>query len=244
MGLGEAAGSGEADPVDFVNVAATWMGTRTLGPGLRSVVWVQGCPFRCSGCMSPQWIPERAGRRVAAGELAAELLADPAVTGLTFSGGEPMMQAAALAAVARAARRVRDVSVLSFTGFTLAELRRSPPSPAVGELLAELDVLIDGRYEEARNDGRGLRGSSNQQIHHLTARHAEDAWDLAHGPRSAEVGLDDRAALLVGVPPPGVIAAFDRAVDRVRRAARTRAGTARPGAAAVGRVGGIGEGGG
>ena len=55
----------------------------------------------------------------------------------------------------------------------------------------------------------------------------------------ARMRLDDRAALLVGVPPPGVVAAFDRAVDRVRRAARTRAG-----AGAAGWVGDTREGGG
>lgn len=46
-----------------LNVAATRVGTRTLGPGVRSVVWVQGCPFHCLGCLAPEWIPNapRAG---------------------------------------------------------------------------------------------------------------------------------------------------------------------------------------
>jgi len=203
-------------PALTLNIAATQVGTRALGPGWRSVVWVQGCPFRCRGCVSPEWIPQRPARAVSAEDLAAELLADHEVTGLTFSGGEPMLQAAALSEVARAARRERDVSLICFTGYRLARLRAHPPSPGVPSLLAEVDVLIDGTYVEARNDGRGLRGSGNQQVHHLTERLAFAAEALRTGPRRVEVAIDGGEALLVGVPSRPVLAAFDAAVDRVR----------------------------
>src|SRR5579859_5050852 len=101
--------AGAAPYPDTVQVAEVCVGTRALGPGLRSVAWVQGCPFRCRGCIAPDWIPARAGRAVRAADLAAELLADPSVTGLTFSGGEPMSQAAGLAAVIAVARQRRDL---------------------------------------------------------------------------------------------------------------------------------------
>ena len=61
-----------------------------------------------------------------------------------------MAQATALAAVIRAARRKRDVTLICFTGYRLGELGRRPPDPGVGDLLAETDVLIDGRYVAAR----------------------------------------------------------------------------------------------
>jgi anaerobic ribonucleoside-triphosphate reductase activating protein len=141
--------------------------------------------------------------------LAAELLADPGVSGLTFSGGEPMAQATALAAVIRAARRVRDVSLVCFTGYRLAELRRRPPDPGVGDLLAEADVLIDGRYVAARNDNRGLRGSDNQRVHVLTDRLADAYADLAGGPRLTEIRLRGRSAMLVGVPDRMAAGAFE-----------------------------------
>lgn len=200
-----------------LNVAATWVGTQALGPGHRSVVWVQGCPFRCRGCVSPEWIPQRPARRVASDALAAELLADSDVTGLTFSGGEPMLQAAGLAAVARRARLERDVSLICFTGFRLERLRTPRPAPGVPELLGEVDVLIDSVYVAARDDGRGLRGSDNQRIHHLTDRLAFAGDELAAGPRAVEIGMAGREALLIGVPPPGALAVFDTAVDRVHR---------------------------
>jgi anaerobic ribonucleoside-triphosphate reductase activating protein len=184
----------------MVNVAATCVGTRALGPGLRSVVWVQGCPFRCRGCIAPEWIPVRQAREVAPSDLADELLADPGVTGLTFSGGEPMAQAGELAEVARAVRRKRDMSLICFTGYRLAVLRARPPAPGVADLLGQVDVLIDGLYLESRNDNRGLRGSDNQQVHHLTSRLEAASELLTGGPRRSEIRLSGRSALLVGVP--------------------------------------------
>lgn len=133
-------------------------------------------------------------------DLATELLADPQVTGLTFSGGEPMAQATALAAVIRTARQRRDLTLICFTGFRLAELRRRPPDPGVEDLLAQVDMLVDGRYVAARNDGRGLRGSGNQQVHMLTGRLADAYQELANGPRRTEFRLRGRSAMLVGVP--------------------------------------------
>jgi anaerobic ribonucleoside-triphosphate reductase activating protein len=143
-------------------------------------------------------------------DLAAELLAHPGVTGITFSGGEPMAQAAGLAEVIAIARRERDLTLICFSGYRLAELRDRPPGPGVAELLAQTDVLIDGRYVAARNDDHGLRGSSNQQVHMLTGRLAHAAQELAHGPRRTEIRVRERSALLVGVPTTAVAETFDR----------------------------------
>ena len=175
------AGSGVA----FLDVAMTEVVVDSLGPGRRAV-WVQGCPLHCAGCVAPEWIPFRDSRDVDPVDLAHRLLDDPGVGGLTFSSGEPMSQAAGLARVATEARRLRQVSVVCFTGHRLESLR-SKPDPGVAALLAEVDVLIDGPYVSALNDGRGLRGSSNQRVQFLIDR-------------------------LVGVPPPGVLDVFDRVV--------------------------------
>ncbi len=191
-------------------MAETCVGTRALGPGLRSVAWVQGCPFHCPGCIAPEWIPRRPAREVPPAGLAAELLAHPGITGFTFSGGEPMAQAAGLAEVIRIARRHRDLTLICFTGYRLTELRDRPPAPGVAELLAQTDVLVDGRYVAARNDGRGMRGSANQEVHLLTGRLAQAAAELAGGPRRTEIRLRGRSALLVGVPTQEVSEAFDR----------------------------------
>ena len=204
-------------PPATVNVAETCIGTTALGPGIRSVVWVQGCPLHCPGCVAPDWIPQRTARLVDPADLAAELLADPAVSGLTLSGGEPMMQAGPLAAMVRAARGQRDVTVISYSGFTRAELTERPPSPGVADLLGQLDVLIDGRYLAAANDDRGLRGSSNQTVHHLTSRLADADDAFVRLPRAAELRVRDTSVLLVGVPPAGLARGLDRAARRARQ---------------------------
>lgn len=194
-----------------LNIAETTTTEDTLGPGLRAVVWVQGCPFSCPGCVAPDWIPQRPATIVAPGDLAPRLLADQAVTGLTFSGGEPMAQAPALAALARHCRQLRDVTLICFTGYRLERLR-GPHAPAgATDLLDQIDVLIDGLYVADRNDGLGLRGSANQRIHHLTDRLRDGGYDFEHRRRTAEVRVRARDVLLVGVPPPGLLAAIDEA---------------------------------
>jgi len=121
-----------------------------------------------------------------------------------------MLQASALAATVRAARQRRDVNVICYSGYTLGELRQQPPTPGVPDLLDQVDVLIDGRYQEAANDGKGLRGSSNQVVHHLTGRLSGASEALVGGPRTAEIlehlldgsfadeGLEQYAAAYLG----------------------------------------------
>jgi anaerobic ribonucleoside-triphosphate reductase activating protein len=188
-----------------LNVAATCVATDVLGPGRRGVVWVQGCPFACPGCVAPEWIPDRTATLVEVDELVTELLSDPAVIGLTFSGGEPMMQADGLARLAAAARRQRELSVICFTGFTIRQLA----TPSARALLAQVDVLIDGRYVRSRDNGRGLRGSTNQRVHWLTARISPADYDFEDRARTVEVRLSGRELLLVGVPPRGLLDVLD-----------------------------------
>jgi anaerobic ribonucleoside-triphosphate reductase activating protein len=184
---------------ETLNVAATCPVTRALGPGLRAVVWVQGCFFRCPGCIAPGWIPIQPARLTGIEDLASELLSHPDVTGLTFSGGEPMLQAAGLARLARLIRSKRDVDIVCFTGFMLSHLQHTPPGPGVMDLMYKFDVLIDGPYIEKLNDNRGLRGSCNQRIHFLTDR--LKGCDFESEPRKAEIQLGDEQMMLVGIPP-------------------------------------------
>jgi anaerobic ribonucleoside-triphosphate reductase activating protein len=201
-----------------LNVAALTPGTEALGPGLRSVLWVQGCPFRCAGCIAESWIPMRPATPMTVGEAARALTARPGLRGVTFSGGEPMAQAAGLAALIRRIRggrapgagdaSGRELDLICFTGYRLERLRDDPPNPGVPELLAEVDVLIDGLYVQARDDGRGLRGSTNQRIHHLTGRLAGTGYDFAARPRTIELQPSGPDLLMVGVPDPVLAAAF------------------------------------
>lgn len=201
----------------YLNLAATCPATEAHGPGVRAAVWVQGCPFKCPGCISPEWIPKRIATLVTPEKLARQLLKRVDITGVTFSGGEPMLQAAGLARVIKLMRQQRELSLICFSGFTLEQLRPHPPGPGVEELLSEIDVLIDGQYIAARNDNQGLRGSSNQRIHVLTDRLRPDEYDFESGKRKVEIYIQDGETLLVGVPPQGVLESFDTAIELINK---------------------------
>jgi anaerobic ribonucleoside-triphosphate reductase activating protein len=145
---------------------------------------------------------------VSSAALAAELLADARVTGLTISGGEPMAQAPALAQMIRTAKAARELTVICYSGYRLAQLRGASPPPGAESLLAEIDVLIDGPYVAALNDGRGLRGSSNQRVNHLTGRLR--GYDFENRLRAAELHFSGSEVQLVGVPAPGLLNALAR----------------------------------
>ncbi len=141
--------------------------SRANGPGARFVVWLQGCTLGCPGCFNPTTHDAAGGREVAVAELAAQM-ADAKVSGLSLSGGEPLQQPAAAAALLVAARSL-GMSTLAFSGYTIEEIRALPGGP---EVLAHLDVLVDGRYVSGERRASGLRGSANQRIQLLTSRYS------------------------------------------------------------------------
>ncbi|NTV37481.1 MAG: radical SAM protein, partial [Anaerolineaceae bacterium] len=153
-----------------LNVANYLIGTRALGPYNRAVVWVQGCCFHCPGCISPEWIEQKENRLVPVETMADLILSDATIEGLTISGGEPMLQAAALCELIDNLKIRREINIISFTGFRMENLITHPPSKDIHRLLDKIDVLVDGQYVARLNNGKGLRGSTNQRVHHLTNR--------------------------------------------------------------------------
>ncbi len=182
-----------------ISLARTLSRSAANGPGERFVVWVQGCPLACPGCWNPDtWDFSRHDVREVS-TLVAEILATPGIKGVTFTGGEPFMQASSLAEVARSVRRA-GLSVFVFTGHDLAELT----GDAHGALLAETDVLVAGRFVESKlvQDVPWI-GSSNQRVHFLTDRYAPT--DMERSP-VAEFHLNpDGSTFVTGFPPAGVL---------------------------------------
>ena len=196
----------------LLNIAEICPATRTLGPGQRFVIWVQGCCFRCRDCVSPEWIPQKQATLVDPRRLGDRILSVPGTEGLTVSGGEPMLQAAALSELFTYLRQHRDLSIICFTGFSLEQLQ-AKSSPAINQVLALIDVLIDGLYISELNDNKGWRGSSNQVVHFLTPRHMSEASLFASRKRDVEIHMRDESALMVGVPPHNFSSNFKQAVD-------------------------------
>jgi anaerobic ribonucleoside-triphosphate reductase activating protein len=196
----------------LLNIAEICPATRTLGPGKRFIIWVQGCCFRCRECISPEWIPQKQATLVEPIQLADYILSVPGIEGVTISGGEPMLQATALNELFTYLRQHRDISIMCFTGFTLEELQ-GKLDPAINQILTNIDVLIDGQYIPELNDNKGWRGSSNQRIHFLTSRHLSEASLFTERKRDVEIHLREDSALMVGVPPHKFSRDFKKAVD-------------------------------
>lgn len=135
------------------------------GPGLRFVVFTQGCPHRCKGCHNPETHDPEGGYLKRTREIIAAFGQNPLLSGITFSGGEPFMQPDPLAEIAETVKR-RGKSVAVFSGFTLAQLAaRAQSDEAVFRLLTLADMLVDGPYIEEQHDAElAFRGSANQRI--------------------------------------------------------------------------------
>lgn len=147
--------------------------------------------------------------------LAEEIAALREIEGLTFSGGEPMAQAAALAELVDSVRSRRDLSVVCYTGFPLAHLRRKG-TPAQQELIKRLDILIDGPYLRQRHTTLRWRGSDNQQVHFLSPRYRHLAQLVKEQGSWIEFELDEQDILhWMGIPPLGFRAAFEEQLDRI-----------------------------
>jgi anaerobic ribonucleoside-triphosphate reductase activating protein len=153
---------------------ASWVDvTEAEGPGARFALWVQGCTVRCPGCCNPAMLDPAGGRAVSPAEVVREVAAArDRIEGVTLQGGEPFQQAAPLAEAARALRAL-GLSVMVFSGYTLEELREAARrDPGVEALLAETDLLVDGRYQRERPErDRRWVGSSNQRFHFLSDRY-------------------------------------------------------------------------
>ncbi len=185
-----------------LSIYGTISQTRALGPFLRFAVWVQGCPFRCRNCMTPDALPEMGGYSVPMTELAHQIIDTPDIEGLTLSGGEPFAQSHGLARLINQVRKQKDIGVIAYSGYTLLKLRQTAEKePSVNNLLGAIDLLIDGPYISARNDGLSLRGSSNQRVHALTERYAAIIGDWYARPRrEVKMHLRRHDLMLVGIP--------------------------------------------
>lgn len=145
-----------------LQVADIVSGTSVDGPGLRTAIYFAGCAHRCPGCHNPSTWDFASGRRMSEEEIAG--VAEENGNNVTFTGGDPMYQAEGIAELARRLRRL-GYRLWCYTGFLYEDLLGEDSPAGARELLAELDVLVDGPYIEAlRDTDLMFRGSSNQRI--------------------------------------------------------------------------------
>ena len=170
--------------------------SRANRPGLRAVVWFQGCTLRCPGCFNPGTHDLQGGYQSDTETLAAEIVAaGTQIEGVSISGGEPFQQPEALVDLLQRLP-ASHLSRLVFTGYTLSEIDSLPLGP---DILMHLDVLIAGRFVASQRIDHPLLGSANQQIHLLADRYT--LADLAALPARELILHSDGTITATGVSP-------------------------------------------
>jgi anaerobic ribonucleoside-triphosphate reductase activating protein len=136
------------------------------GDGLRAVIWTQGCRQFCPGCQNPETWGEDEGELVAIERVKEILRGFKGQQGLTFCGGEPLLQARECLAIADWARAELGWNIWSFTGLVYENIKRR--GGVEWDFVRSLDALIDGPYVQAERDlTMKFRGSSTQRILYL-----------------------------------------------------------------------------
>jgi anaerobic ribonucleoside-triphosphate reductase activating protein len=156
-------------------------------------------------------LPFQGGRRICLDEVLEQIRRtreQHAIEGITLLGGEPLAQACGAAVLACEVQQI-GLSVMVFTGYTLEEARRLP-DPAVANLLAHTDILVDGPYlrDQPENQRRWI-GSANQRVHFLSERYRADdpCW---RRPNTLEIRLANGEVTINGFPAPAAVGLWKR----------------------------------
>ena len=132
------------------------------GPGLRLTIFTQGCPHHCEGCHNPQTHSYKGGRKISIKKLEKEITSNPLLQGVTFSGGEPFLQAKNLITLAKFIKE-QGLELACYTGY-LYEVLLGDSVPFSKELLKYIDILIDGKFVISQKSmNLKFKGSSNQR---------------------------------------------------------------------------------
>ncbi|MEI6859791.1 MAG: anaerobic ribonucleoside-triphosphate reductase-activating protein [Shewanella sp.] len=149
-------------PIDVIN-----------GPGTRVTLFVSGCEHQCRGCYNKSTWNRDHGNLfdLQMQQRIINDLKDSRIKrrGLSLSGGDPLFPenlGEILALVQRVNNECPDKDIWLWTGYKLAELSNEQQ-----QVVAYVDVLIDGKFEQVNADvSLVFRGSSNQVIHHLAEK--------------------------------------------------------------------------
>lgn len=172
-------------------------GTTALGPGLRYVIWTQGCLKHCQGCLTPESRIIKNDKQVLVEDLAKDVISREYIDGITISGGEPFLQSAPLTRFLNLVLKQRpELTVIVFTGYQIEDLKEEDAK----SLINKLDLLIDGSYMESLNDDKGLRGSSNQRFHYITSRLLPWKDEMENGKRKVEYHVYNDIVRAYGIP--------------------------------------------
>lgn len=131
------------------------------GPGIRYVVFFQGCPHHCEGCQNPETHAISGGMEADTDAVMERIRKAKFLDGVTLSGGDPLMQPEACGSIARVVHEM-GLSVWVYTGWTMDDILHDTRKK---KALRYVDVLVDGEFVSALQGEEPLfRGSSNQRL--------------------------------------------------------------------------------
>jgi len=197
----------------LLNVADIRHCSEVNGPGIRTVVWVQGCTRKCPGCINQHMQEHKEIKLFEPVFLGKILVQVKKAIGLTISGGEPFEQSLACALLAERFKQ-HGKSVMVFTGYPFEELQQSR-EPSVQRFLKSIDLIVAGPYiRELACESRMWRASSNQTVHYLNGSAATEEPD----PQAAtvEVKADGERMFLTGFPASEDLTWFDTLGRKLR----------------------------
>jgi anaerobic ribonucleoside-triphosphate reductase activating protein len=150
-------------------------GCLTEGPGLRTVIWFQGCPIRCPGCYNPHLCPFEGGEEMPVEDVLKHVRQGLARgdVGVSLVGGEPLAQPEAYAELCIALRKL-GMHIIVYSGLAYEDIVSLVEAiPAYEVILDHANVLVDGPFVRSKCDPAiAYRGSRNQRVIDLPATQA------------------------------------------------------------------------
>lgn len=131
------------------------------GPGIRYVVFAQGCAHNCIGCHNPSTHDFNGGYIVDADKLIEDIRESFFIDGVTFSGGDPFYQTDEFSYIAEKLKK-DSLNIVCYTGFEFEDILNDENKR---KLLENIDILIDGPFVLSKKNLKlPFRGSENQRI--------------------------------------------------------------------------------
>lgn len=132
------------------------------GPGIRLVIFAQGCSRHCAQCQNPHTWDYSGGYEIAVDDIFNKIEADPLIDGVSFSGGECFDQPEAFGELAKVIKDRYGFKIWAWSGYLFEELEADSKK---FEMLKNIDYLADGRFEvDKKSPALKWRGSSNQRL--------------------------------------------------------------------------------
>ena len=134
------------------------------GPGVRYVIFFQGCNHKCFQCHNPETWDMNGGIKEETDKIITDLASEKYIDGITLSGGDPVLQAKAASEIAKFAKE-KGINVWCYTGFTYEQIKSGEVGKEAVDLLNYVDTLVDGPFvAKLKSSECVFRGSTNQRL--------------------------------------------------------------------------------